>query len=53
MGYQDDKMIKNLLIATMTMTAMTTRTSKKATGLNKYENNKKNNFARASRFFLE
>ena len=52
MGYQDDKMIKNLLIGTMTMTATTTRTSKKATGLNKYINNN-NNFARASRFFLE
>ena len=51
MGYHDDKMIKNLLIATMTMTATTTRTPKKATGLNKYINNN-NNFARASRFFL-
>ena len=52
MGYQDDKMIKNQLIATMTMTATTTRTSQKATGLNKYINNN-NKFARASRFFLE
>lgn len=46
MGYQDDKMIKNLLIAAMAMTVTTLRTSKKATGLNKYENNKKNNSAR-------
>ena len=52
MGYQDDKMIKNLPIAAMAMTVTTLRTSKKATGLKKYINNN-NNFARASRFFLE